>query len=245
MNINETLASVGLEPKEIAIYLASLELGDATILEIAKKSGIKRPTAYVVLNSLEQKGFVTKVIKGKKLLYVPDHPKKLVTETELKLQELKHAVPQLESLFNKEQGKPRVSVYATQDESDRASDEIFVAKGEVLYMGTLQLSQQAFPKTFRKAELAQLSPEFTIRELIDDTIQNREYANKISGPYREVRFLPQNLMPFEVDISIFGNRTLITSVKKEHFTVGIESDEINHAFRGIFEVMWAAGTTTR
>jgi len=37
---------------------------------------------------------------------------------------------------------------------------------------------------------------------------------------------------------IFGNHTLITSVKKEYFTIDIESKEIAKAFRTIFEMMW-------
>jgi HTH-type transcriptional regulator, sugar sensing transcriptional regulator len=238
MDHKEILVSIGLESKEVAAYIASLELGEATVLEIAKKSGIKRPTAYVVLNILEQKGLVSKVIKGKKSFFVPGHPKKLVTEAELRLRELKQSVPQLETLYHKDDGNPRVSIYTTKEESDRASDDMFLVKGEVWYMGTLRLSQEAFPRTFRKLDLARLSPEFRIKELIDDSPASRAYAKIVQGPHRQVRFIPRTLLPFEVDISVFGNQTLITSVKKEHFTVGIKSDEINRSFRGIFEVMW-------
>ena len=238
MTIQDTLQNMGLEQKEASIYTALLELGEATVLAVSRKSGIKRPTAYVILRSLEQKGFASRVLKSKKTLFVPQHPKKLVTEAELRVKELQDVLPQLESLFRKEEGRPRVMIYEGKDELDRAYDESFVAKGEGLYMGTLQLSQEVFPRTFRKYEYAPLSPEFRVREIQDESEDSRKYAEKVRGPYRIVRFMPKEMLPFEADIGVFGNRVLITSVKKEYFTVAIESQEIARAFRTIFEVVW-------
>ncbi|MAG12546.1 hypothetical protein CL630_01910 [bacterium] len=241
MKIDDTLKDLGLEEKEVDIYLALLELGEAAVLAIAQKSGIKRPTAYVILGLLEEKGFVSRVKKGKKTLFTPQHPQKLVTEAELHLKELQGVMPQLEALFHKEEGKPRVMIYEGKDKLDRALDEMFVTKGEVMFMGTLKLSQEAFPRTFQKTLYATFSPQFQIRELVNESEESKAYAKQVEGPYRKVRFMPKELLPFEVDITLFGNRTLITSVKKEFFTISIESDEINHAFRTIFNVMWEVG----
>lgn len=240
MAIPDTLQNLGLEPKETAIYLALLELGEATILTIARKSGIKRPTAYLVLRSLEEKGFASRIIRGKKTSFSPQHPRKLLTEAELRLKELQEVVPQLESLFHREEGRPRVMIYEGKSELDRAYDESFITKGEILYMGTLGLSMETFPRTFKKVEFVTLSPEFRIRELVDDSEESRKYAERVREPYHGVRFISKEFLPFEADIGIFGNRTLISSVKKEYFTIGIESEEITRVFRTIFEVMWRA-----
>lgn len=51
-------------------------------------------------------------------------------------------------------------------------------------------------------------------------------------------FGPKEFLPFQMDIGIFGNTVLITSVKKEYFTVKIESEEIAHGYRALFEAMW-------
>ena len=238
MDSYETLKNLGLENKEIEAYLALLELGEASVLEIAKKSGVKRPTAYLVLNSLESKGFVSRAVRGKKTYFLPQHPKKLITEAELRLKELNEVVPQLESMLQKASGRPRIMIYEGKDALDRADDEIFVIKGEVLWMGTPKLSKNILPRTFKKFEYATLSKDFNTRELIDESEESRQYANEISRPFREVKFIPKEYLPFEVDLCIFGNRTLITSVKKEYFTVAIESEEISRAFRILFEAMW-------
>ena len=238
MNPSETLKELGLEAKEIAIYLALLELGETTVLNIANKSGVKRPTAYLILQSLERRGFVSRVARGKKIFFIPQHPKKLVTEAELRLKELKELIPQLESVFHKGGDRPRVMIYEGKENLDRAYDEAFVTKGEINFIDTHKLSYEVFPRTFKKFEYVNLSSEFRVRELVDESEESKKFIEGVRGPYYEAKFIPKEMLPFEMDIGIFGNRTLITSVKKEYFTVAIESEEITRAFRTIFEVMW-------
>jgi len=243
MNIEDTLKNLSLTKKEASIYLTLLGLGEATVFKISQKSGVKRPTAYLVLRSLEEKGFISRILKGKKTFFAPQHPRKLMTEAELRLREIQVVMPQLESLLHNEEERPRVKMYEGKEELDRAYDEWFTTKGEAVYMGTLKLSMEVFPRTFRKTEHITLSSGFSIRELLDDSEESKEYAKRVSGSYRKVRFMPKELSPFEADIGIFGNHTLITSVKKEYFTIDIESEEIASAFRTIFEVMWRVART--
>lgn len=238
MDTKESLKHIGLNEKESQIYLSLLELGSSSVLAIAKRSGIKRPTAYVVLQSLVEKGFASRVIKGKKTLYAPQNPNKLITETELRLKELQETVPILETMFRKKRDKPRIKIFEGKDELDRAYDDLFIIKGEALFMSTNKLSMEAFPRSYEKQGLIARSSEFRIREILDESQESLEYANKVSGEYHEVRFIPKKLLPFDVDIGIFGNHTLITSVKNEYFTIDIESKEIAKAFRVIFEMMW-------
>ena len=65
MKLNEILAQFGLQYKEDDVYLALLELGNASVGEIAVKANIKRTTVYDVLANLERKNLVGKTIKGK------------------------------------------------------------------------------------------------------------------------------------------------------------------------------------
>ncbi len=238
MNPKESLKHIGLKEKEIQIYLSLLELGEGTVLAISKRSGIKRPTAYLVLQSLVEKGFVSRVVKDKKTFFAPQNPKKLITESELRLKELQEVVPQLEVMFRKRRERPQIRIFEGREELDRAYDDLFLIKGDVLFMSTNKLSMEAFPRSYQKQDFTPRSPEFRIRELVDESKEGLEYANKVRGDYHSFRFIPKKFLPFEVDIGIFGNHTLITSVKKEYFTIDIESKEIAKAFRTIFEMTW-------
>ena len=44
--------------KKAKIYLAALQLGGDKVQEIAVKAGLKRSTAYVILDELKQKGLI-------------------------------------------------------------------------------------------------------------------------------------------------------------------------------------------
>lgn len=238
MNPKDSLKHIGLNDKEIQIYLSLLELGRSTVLAIAKRSGIKRPTAYLVLQSLVEKGFASRIIKAKKTFFSAQNPKKLITESELRLKELQEVVPQLEVMFRKRKERPHIRMFEGKDELDRAYDDLFVVKGEALFMGTNRLSMEAFPRSYQKQDFTPRSSEFRIRELVDESKESLDYVNKVAGEYHSFRFIPKKFLPFETDIGIFGNHTLITSVKKEYFTIDIESKEIARAFRTIFEMMW-------
>jgi sugar-specific transcriptional regulator TrmB len=234
----EILKNLGLSDKEAEVYLASLTLGEATAGKIAEHAGVKRPTTYVVLDELESKGYITKALVAGVHYYYPEHPKKILAEAELRLADLKTALPQMESMLNKESGRPRVIIYGNKDDLDRAYDESFIATGEVLYMSTIRLSQSVFAKTFRKMDLAQLSENYRMRELVDESEEGIKYALSVQGEQREVRLIPKEFLPFEVDIGIFGRKVLVTSLNPDVFTVSMESAEINQAFRMMFNSLW-------
>lgn len=61
MSLLNRLIKLGLTEKEAAIYLALLELGETPVAHIAKKSGLKRPTAYIVLEKLVQAGLAKEI----------------------------------------------------------------------------------------------------------------------------------------------------------------------------------------
>ncbi len=105
-------------------------------------------------------------------------------------------------------------------------------------MSTLGLSQEVFKKTFRKMDMIPLSENYHMRELVDESPEGRAYAEKVKNNFRQVKLIPKTFLPFEVDIGIFADKVLITSLKKEYFTVSIESAEISRAFRQLFEAMW-------
>ena len=60
------LVTVGFSEKEARVYLACLEAGTASVAVVAEKAGVKRSTAYVMLESLSRRGLVQPATSGKK-----------------------------------------------------------------------------------------------------------------------------------------------------------------------------------
>ena len=65
-SVQKQLEELGLSPNEVRSYLASLELGAATVLQIAAKAAIVRPTAHVAVGGLVKRGLMSSHTRGKK-----------------------------------------------------------------------------------------------------------------------------------------------------------------------------------
>ena len=111
MQIEEVLQNTGLGEKESKIYLACLQLGQTTVSSIAKKAGVKRPTAYVVLQDLALRGVVSVKQTGKMIFYGPTHPKKLLTQINQRKQLLENSFPEIMAIYNDRPQKPFVQIW--------------------------------------------------------------------------------------------------------------------------------------
>ena len=104
---------------EGAIYVALLGLGQTTAYAIAEKSGLKRPTVYVVLEDLRKKGLVLKVPHAKKQLFTAKSPEEFFREVEERLNASKRILPELLALTSGSK-KPRTLYF----EGLKGMDEI-------------------------------------------------------------------------------------------------------------------------
>ncbi|MBL8030800.1 MAG: hypothetical protein JNK33_00530 [Candidatus Doudnabacteria bacterium] len=90
--ISEILLKLGLSEKEVRVYLALLEHGRLTASELARKTKIKRPTMYVILQALTVKHLIAKEPGKKVEVFIPMPPdslKSLFTQEERELHKKK------------------------------------------------------------------------------------------------------------------------------------------------------------
>ncbi len=57
--LTKKLEEIGLNEKEAKVYIATLELGEGSASEIAKKSEVNRATTYFILEKLIKMGLVS------------------------------------------------------------------------------------------------------------------------------------------------------------------------------------------
>ncbi len=112
------LQQLGLSEKEAKVYSASLELGPESVLKIAQKSGINRPTCYVQIESLINRGLVSSFIKGKKRYFSAESPDRFLDLISARAKDLrdketslKAILPELQNVFNLSGEKPKVRFY--------------------------------------------------------------------------------------------------------------------------------------
>ena len=68
-SLQEQLAQTGLSHEESNLYLTCLKLGESTALELSRASRIKRPTPYLILSRLTERGVVLSRKLGHKKVF--------------------------------------------------------------------------------------------------------------------------------------------------------------------------------
>lgn len=251
----DELKKIGLSENESRAYLALLELGPATAQEISKKSGIKRATTYVQLETLTKLGLVTSFEKAPKnknganktffRIEDPEHLAKII-EREQKLaserdRALKEILPELGRLYLSSGERPRVRFFEGIEGVKTMLKETFKIKPEekeVVAIISLDEFLELFP---------QLSDEYT-PERVRRGIKSRVIYTSSHGPIlkefdakllRESRFLLKEKLPFASDINVYGNEVAISVVKGTRpFGVILESKEIADSVRALFNLLW-------
>lgn len=104
----EIVKNLGLSTKSAKIYLSALELGEASVQQLAQASGLKRTTLYYILDELLESGVLVCTKTGKKIYYTPEQPATLLKNTKEKISNFESSIKLLEDKAGHINRKPRV-----------------------------------------------------------------------------------------------------------------------------------------
>lgn len=239
------LQHLGLSEKEAYVYIASLELGPASVQDISHKSKINRATTYVMIESLTSRGLMSTYVKGKKRFYAPETPERLRSiirlqkkELEEKEKELDGVLPMLMALFNVEGAKPQIR-YLEGPEGIKSVREIFEnLKGEFVQIVPIDEVEEV-------QELMRERPHH-LRQLTDKQATHRilmvtdktDFSGLPNLPGGEVRLVPKSKFPIHGEITVRSNHVMLYSYKSSILSVIVISKEIADAVRALFDLAW-------
>jgi sugar-specific transcriptional regulator TrmB len=245
MEIENTLTDLGFKPKEVKIYLTCLQLGSETAFNIAKKSNLKRPTVYVILDNLLKKGLVTITKTRKATLYSPVNPKRLIKFFKEKESQLEDSLPELESLYNARPQKPKIQIFEGAEGITAVYTEIVESfkKGEVLCYGSIDHFISNYQNVMDLWQKEAKNKKHKIRELFN--ISDSDYAKKyikeikqLKNPNHLQRIMPEGKKFINNDNIIYSNKLAIFSTDKDLFVIVIESADIVNSYRAFFDLAW-------
>ena len=236
MYLQEVLEEYGLSDREAKIYLAAINLGTSPIAQLAKKSGMKRPTAYPVIDDLLERHLLIMVPKGKKKYYKAENPKELIHRLDMQKNKLASALPQLEAIYLRNLKQPKVRFYEGHNQLLKMYEEVFREKE--VWTITSDEYFEVFSDSERRHFFRILIRQGGILyDLLEDTKRSRE---GVKAKYRtgvcEVKFLPDD-MTMETDIYVFGNKVAQVSLENM-LGVIIEDNAISKTQKSLMQFIW-------
>ena len=237
MDTKETLQHFGLNEKQASIYLALLELGTSSAPTISKKSGVKRPTTYVILQELRQKGLLTEMPKKSKTLFTAKSPEILLAARKEQNEEIRLTMPEILALYNSKAEKPKVRFYQGEKEIlDLYHKEIFQAK-EVWFVASIKSIPEAILKGIMRDMPRIQKGEVVLREIEQDDSFSQTWKKQYGCEFYVIKTAPKKF-ELPTDNAIYGNKIAIFSYKNELIAVVIESEDVVRTYRSLFEMAW-------
>lgn len=240
METEKQLQSLGLSEKEAKLYLNALELGTFSVMSIANKSGLKRPTCYLILEELVKKGLVSIVPKAKKTVYIAESPDVLIRQAEKNASLAKKLAPQLYEIFNTDKKQPIIKYYSGQKGVHNIYEDILKSNiREYYYIGSgeelIKMAGKDFIDDWIKKRIEKGIKTYSIR--MRKTEVSEKIYQETKEAFREIRYSPTDIYIPDT-ILIYGEKVAIISTRKDNFGFVIESDEFVKTMSGLFKALW-------
>lgn len=241
--IRPLLKRIGLDDREVEVYLALLPLKMARTSAIAKAAKQSRSHTYLILRSLEEKGLVSEVERGAIIHFIAEDPQRLlslVQDRERELHDMQPLVasmiPVLAGLTGVLPGQPRITMLKGK-EGVRQIYRDFLAH-EFLGLFNAQAMEDAFGGNVVQSIFGK-HIKLHARDLLVDNAAGRRFARDMAhGETYEARFLPKD-MAFYSDTIIFGDTIALFAYDDEKTIVRIENKHLADTFRVWFEGLWS------
>lgn len=237
--IKEKLSNLGLTDAEIKVYLAALELGEANIASLAKKSGVKRTTTYLVVESLKDKDMMNSLRKGSKVLFYAGDPRKLKEKLEERQKLLDKTIPELLAIANYLDKKPKITFF----------EGLGCLKD--VYRDTLRYSEKEMLAWVSEEAFRALDQEFIdyyiqerikkriwVRAIAPNTPETQEYKKTEEKSLRKTKLADANTFPIKVEIDLYGINKIGIIAFEEKIGLIIESEKIYTTLKSVFEMNW-------
>lgn len=208
----ELFKKLNLSAAEGKIYMALIDKSPLTIAEIAKTTGLYRPTIYRILPALAAKQLISQTRIGKRIKYVAESPDRLKAQIEKIDKHLDKHLPELLERFKNNQEKPVIRFFEGKRSIKRIYEDMVreYKKGDIVYRyespKNYRRNKKYYPKLYM--ERAGQKKHSDIEKFV---ITNEKTHNERSPQLeRYSKFVPSKCDGFNYDITqiIFKNRVI-------------------------------------
>lgn len=213
---NRVLEGAGLSEKETRVYLAISSLGEASVAAVSREASVKRPTTYLVLEELAQRGLCARKTSGRSTIYRALPAAILAEELDTKLSALRDVLPELESLARKTRAYPQLSIYEgkkglTQIMEDTLKHGTEICGWADMDQATSGPLEDYYPKYIRK----RVKNKIYVRAVFVKNKVGEVLASIGKSQLREAYLVSREDLPIRNEINIYADKIAIISHQDE------------------------------
>lgn len=241
INLQESLKNIGFSDKEAITYIALLQLGRASVQSVADKSGLKRPTVYVILNELIEKSVAGRIPRQRKQLYIAKSPDEVFAIYRKKFSLAENILPELRALAQKGTSpNVRVTYHEGVNQVHNAYFNSLDYKNSeiVAWLSGKFFGEKGKNFWYQNYRPKRLEQNITSRVIVPNTGEMNSYASDDLTAKKETRIDMSEDFNISSEIMIYGKDRVIMASFEEMIAVIIESEKIHNTLKVIFESHW-------
>jgi len=248
MSATRILTDIGLSETDARFYLAALELGQATVRDVANKAGVSRTNAYDVFGRLAEQGLVSQLetSPGQKMLVLAEPPQRLIELLDQRRKRAAEVLPELLSIHNRSHSKPRVRYYEGLDGIKSVLDAtLSTSDGVLLGILSMQDLYEVPGRTWMDDHVSRrIANGIRLKAVRSSSKDLHDLWADNPTELRDLRYAPPDFV-FTMTSYIYDNCVAIISSRRENFAMTIHSEEFAAMQRHLFEALWSTSTLPR
>jgi sugar-specific transcriptional regulator TrmB len=237
MDIKETLKDIGFQDNEIVIYLFLLKRGSSSQQIISDEGGILRQTVYDVMKKMENKGYVTSSLVGKRKFYNAVEPEFILGQIKVKEEQFLQILPNLMSMKNNNQINLTSQIFFGVNGLRNLFDLTLSSDSEILWLCNREISDDLFQEFYwHNYSKKRIEKDIPIKLLFEpDNKKDWDTNKKEKRETRKSKFVNGLASSFV----LFDDKILIYSMEEGQLQgVLIQNSVTKEMFSKIFDLLW-------
>ncbi len=236
------LKNIGFTKQETNVYLACLSLGRSSVIQIAGKAGIKRTTTYNIIESLLEKGVLSKHQDRKGQKFLAESPEKILTNLRQNQKDLSQILPNLIAMAGSEsEFKPEVKFYQGKEGLKAVYEDTLNSCEKGYELAGYFSGEDAFnflPDYTRSYVKRRVAKGIKAKAIAIDSKIIRKHIDRDKKELRRTKLVSKQMLPISIEKDIYKDKVAFMNFKGFPFGVIIKSPQIAKSERAIFELLW-------
>jgi len=248
--MEKALTKLGLKDQEIKVFLFLLENGEQTAGNLAKKTGLSRPSLYGFVSNLQKFGIVTESQKNGVKTFIASSKEKVIAILEEQISELEKGKHDIAKIF--EQVKfggittsPKFQLFEGKEGMRNILRDVLLYRNiqTMTYWPIKSIIENVGEEYFKNFNKERIKQKTYVRAIWPQSqivnIKKLPFMGGGDSFYREIRISPKEIV-FSMGYWIYENKVAFISSKKEAFGFIVESKEFVEMLTSQFELVWKA-----